>query len=264
MIALERGLAGLDDELLLRIVQRLFDHEPRAIAVLLMGSYAKGTADAASDLDLTAITSSEPQVGYRTWFADREPPLHVSAGALTPEAWLAAGDRPARWALGFPAINEAAYLWATDEARALLGETPSLHHPPAEPELEDFVEYALKARKRAAAGDELGMRWFAQQTASLAPLLLRPLNAERCVRDSRDALDAALALDVSPPHYRDDMVICLGLAEASAEQVRTAVVRLGKEMLAFLREHAPDIDPQPELRELLLAGTLERHLDSVE
>lgn len=200
MVKLERGISGLDEELALSILERLLDHEPQTIAVLLMGSYAKGTADAASDLDLTAITSSEPQVGYRTWFADREPPLHVSAGALTPEAWLSAGDRPARWALGFPAISEAVYLWATDEARALLRESPSLRHPPAEPELEDFVESALKARKRAQAGDELGLRWFAQQTASLAPLLLRPLNAERCVRDSRDALDAALALDVSPPH----------------------------------------------------------------
>ncbi|MEX1357690.1 MAG: nucleotidyltransferase domain-containing protein [Gaiellaceae bacterium] len=263
MIALERGIGGLDDELLLRVVERLLDHEPRTIAVLVTGSYAKGTADAASDLDLTAITP-EPSVGYRTWFADRQPPLHVSAGALTPEEWLAAGDRPARWALGFPAINEAVYLWATDEARAVLGESPSLRHPPVEPELEDFVEYAFKARKRANAGDELGLRWFAQKAASLAPVLLRPLNAERWVRDSRDALDAALALDVSPPHYRGDMVICLGLAKASAEQVRTAVVRLGKEMLAFLREHAPDVDRQPELRELLLAGTLERHLDSLE
>jgi hypothetical protein len=93
---------------------------------------------------------------------------------------------------------------------------------------------------------------------------VRPLNAERFVRDSRDALDAALALDVVPPHYADDMVICLGLAEASAAQVRTAVARLGKETLAFLREHAPDVDPQPGLRELLVTGTLERHLDSVE
>jgi len=62
-------------------VTRLRERESGAIAVLVGGSYAKGTADELSDLDLTAIV--EQDAGrYYTWFEEREgsAPLHISAG----------------------------------------------------------------------------------------------------------------------------------------------------------------------------------------
>jgi hypothetical protein len=70
-------------------VVRLRELEPSAIAVLVGGSYAKGTADELSDLDLTAIVDGDGG-RYRTWFQDRPGmrPLHVSAGVET-IAWLA-------------------------------------------------------------------------------------------------------------------------------------------------------------------------------
>src|SRR5215218_8312302 len=150
--------------------------------MLLTGSYAKGTAAVASDLDVVVVTPS-PRVAYRTWFEDQhtDTPLHVSAQATTVDAWLAKATTPARWSLGFPAINFAAYLWTDDETRERLGDDPSLRHPAAGPELEDFLDFVLKA-KRAAHHDELGLRWFAQGAASLAPTLLIPLNDERVVQ----------------------------------------------------------------------------------
>lgn len=65
MSRLERRIEGLDGALVRRVVEQLDTMEPEATAVLLTGSYAKGTAAEASDLDLTAITPS-PRVGYRT------------------------------------------------------------------------------------------------------------------------------------------------------------------------------------------------------
>jgi predicted nucleotidyltransferase len=62
---LERGIERLERALVRRVVEQLDTLEPVATAVLLTGSYAKGTAAEASDLDLTAITPS-PRVGYRT------------------------------------------------------------------------------------------------------------------------------------------------------------------------------------------------------
>jgi phosphoribosyl-AMP cyclohydrolase len=262
---LEHQVAGLDDALVARVVEQLLALEPEATAVLLTGSYAKGTAAVGSDLDLMAITSS-PRVGYRTWFEARssDAALHVSAGATTADAWLAKAATPARWSFGFPAINVASYLCTDDATRAQLGEDPSLHHPAADPELEDFLDFVLKAKRAASVGDELGLRWFAQGAAALAPTLLIPINDERIVSDRRDALDAALTLTLAPHHYTEDLAVCLGLTTASEGDVKTAVARLGSELLAFLRERAPGVDAKPEIARYLANGTLERHLGLIE
>jgi hypothetical protein len=264
VVGLERLIPGLERALVERVVERLTELEPEATALLLTGSYAKGTAGLASDLDLTAI-SPTPRVGYRTWFEERggDALLHVSVGATTAQAWLEREEAPARWSLGFPAVNDAQYLWSDEATKALLGADPSLVHPAAGPELEDFLEFALKARRSASMGDELGLRWFGHGAGSLAPALLIPLNDERIVRDRRDALDAALSVAFAPATYRADLEVCLGLSPVTTD-VKAAVSRLGRDLLAFLREHAPWVDPQPEVSRYLADGTLERHLDQTE
>jgi phosphoribosyl-AMP cyclohydrolase len=262
---LERGIEGLDGALVERVVGQLYALEPEATAVLLTGSYVTGTAVVASDLDLVAITPS-PRVAYRTWFEEQVgvPPLHISASATTADAWLAKATSPARWSFGFPAIAAAAYLCTDDQTRTKLGNHPSLRHPPAGPELEDFLDFVLKAKRAARTGDELGLRWFAHCAAALAPTLLLPSNQERIVRDRRDALDAALTLPVAPATYAADLPVCLGLTLASGGEMSAAVARLGSELLAFLRERTPNVDAQPELTRYLADGTLERHLGLIE
>jgi predicted nucleotidyltransferase len=66
-----------------------------ATAILLTGSYAKGTAVPGSDFDLVAVTP-KPCVPYRGWFEERDggPPLKVEA-----DSWEAKAASPARWAL---------------------------------------------------------------------------------------------------------------------------------------------------------------------
>ena len=228
---------------------------------MVTGSYAKGSADEDSDLDLRAATSGPVRVSYRMWAEARAGrPLHVSAGAKRIEEWIETRSRPAAWALGFPAVYDARYLWATDAARELLGD-PANRRPPAPPELEDFVEHTVKVRRAARLGDGAGARWYAQAGAVLAPGLLRSLNPERVVLDRRDALEAALTLPVVPDRYRDRMLVCLGVAPAPDAQVVEAMVGLARSLLVFLRERNPDVDPQPEIGLCLADGTLERWLE---
>jgi hypothetical protein len=243
-----------------RAAARLRELEPEATAILLTGSYAKGTAGVGSDFDLTAVTPA-PRAGYRTWFdAGLDPPLHVSAGALSAEAWRADGDEPAPWGLGFPAAVAALYLW---EDGAPLGPDPSLLHPARTPSLEDFLEFVVKAIKRGATGDEAGLRWFAHAAGREAPALLAPLNPRRVVTDRRDALDAALSLAHAPESYAADAAVCLGVRAADSATIAAVISRLGGSVLAFLRQHAPSVDPQPDLALSLADGTLERHLERV-
>ena len=122
----------------------------------------------------------------------------------------------------------------------------------------------LKAKRAATSNDGLGLRWFAQAAAALAPTLLIPINESRIVCDRRDALDAALTLAVAPANYAADLTTCLGLTSTSSGEVKAAVGRLGGDLLAFLREHAPDVDDQPEIARHLADGTLERHLGLIE
>jgi hypothetical protein len=253
---------GLDPELAERVVARIRMHEPSATAVLVAGSYAKGTAEAGSDLDLHVVTGAEPAARYRMWFEERagEKPLHVSLSCKSLSEWLAKRDEPQAWALGFPVEHVARWLWATDEARSALGEDASNMHPPGEPQLEDFVEYLLKIRRAARTGDGTIVRVYARQAALLAPALLRTLNDEIAVRDRREALAAALSFTVAPEHNRADLTIALGLVAADDDEVLPSILRLGRELLAFLRERAPDVDPQPDIARYLADGTLERHL----
>ena len=144
--------------------------------------------------------------------------------------------------------------------RARLGDPPSNRHPPAPPELEDFVEALTKVRRARDGSDPLGARWHAQTAAALAPGLLRRLNPERVVRDRREALDAALGLPVAPTGYAGDLAECLGLTAAADEEVAAAALRLGRGLLAFLREHDPDVDPQPGVAEALRDGSFQRQL----
>jgi Nucleotidyltransferase domain len=252
---------GLDPGLAARVVERIRELEPSTIAVIVFGSYAKGRADTDSDLDVHVVTGNEPASPYRMWFEERpgEKPLHVSPSVKSVPAWLAQRNKPQGWALGFAAEHVCRYLWATGSARARLGEDPSCVHPPAEPELEDFVSYLSKI-KRAAAGEDWPIaRVYAHQAALLAPGLLRTLNGEIAVRDRREAIAAALALEVAPEHYRADLTVSLGLVEASDDEVVQAALRLGRELLAFLRVRDPNADPQPDIARYLGDGTLERH-----
>lgn len=252
---------GLDAAVLERIVARLRELEPALVAVLVAGSYAKGTADESSDLDLDVVTADEPRSPYRMWFEERpeQKPLHVSPSVKSLAAWPAKRDQPQAWTLGFRAQYVVRYVWATDEARAALGE-PTQVHPPAEPELEDFVEYVQKLRRATARAESMHVRTYAHEAARLAPRLLRTLNEDVVVHDRREALEAALAFDVAPEHYRDDLVACLGIVAATDNDVEYAALRLARELLAFLRTRKPDVDPQPDIARYLADGTLERYL----
>ena len=49
-------IPGLEPELVERVVARLRELEPSTVAVLVTGSYAQGTADEDSDLDVNVLT----------------------------------------------------------------------------------------------------------------------------------------------------------------------------------------------------------------
>lgn len=255
------ALGDLPEELRSRVAARLRDVEPAAIGVLVTGSYAAGRATRQSDLDVTVLTAMPPLTHYRTWFEPRPgAPLHVSAGAMALDAWVEEGQTAADWALGFPTEEVAAWVWATEAARAVLGEPPTMRRPPASPELEDFLECATKVRRAANDADAFGARWHAHRLGCYAPRLLRPLNPERRVTTVRDALQASLDLTVAPAGYRADLALCLGLQPAADGEVTDAALHLAAGMLVFLREHRPDVDRQPDLPDYLADGTLERHL----
>lgn len=257
---------GLEHDVLRRVVQRVRTLEPLAVAIAVSGSYAKGTADERSDLDLQVATDGAPVAPYRMWFEERHGrrPLHVSPSAKSLNGWLAKRDEPQDWALGFPVEHVVRYVWATEAARAALGDPPGNLHPPAEPELEDFVESVAKVRRRASRGDAIGVRLHAREAAALAPGLLRALNPDVLVRDRREAVEAALSFARAPDHYRADLAVALGLVEATDDALLEATLRLARELLAFLREHHPAADPQPDLTRYLADGTLERHLGFLE
>jgi len=230
------------------------DEEPDAVGVFAFGSYAQGTAEPWSDLDLQIVTLAAPRVPFRTWFVGD---LHVSAGAKSTDELRRLRTVPADWSLGFAVEGPGAWLWSTAAAVAALGDPPGFRHPPGEPGLEDFVEWCAKALR---APDPLVLRVAAYGMGESAPVLLRGLNAPETVRNRVEAVRAALGLATVPDGWADDLAVLLALVPVDDARVRTAAGRVAGGVLALLRERAPRVDPQPELARYLADGTLERHL----
>ncbi len=235
-------------------MSRIREEEPDAVGVFAFGSYAQGTAEPWSDLDLQIVTLAAPRVLYRTWFVGD---LHVSAGAKSTDALRGLRAVPADWSLGFAVEGPGAWVWSTAAAVAAVGDPPGFRHPPGGPGLEDFVEWCAKALR---ASDPLVLRVAAHGMGETAPVLLHGLNAPQTVRNRVEAVRAALGLAVAPDGWADDLAALLAVVPADDAQVRAAAERLAGGVLALLRERAPGVDPQPELARYLADGTLERHL----
>jgi phosphoribosyl-AMP cyclohydrolase len=230
------------------------DDEADAVGIFAFGSYAQGTAERTSDLDLQVVTLAAPRVRYCTWFVGD---VHVSVGAKSTDELRRLRSVPADWSLGFAVEGPGVWVWSTGAAVAALGDPPGFSHPPGEPELEDFVEWCAKALR---ASDPVALRVAAFGMGESAPVLLRDLNAPLTVRNRVEAVRAALELEVAPDGWADDLAALLGLVTADDARVREAVERLARGVLVLLRERAPGVDPQPDIGGYLADGTLERHL----
>jgi phosphoribosyl-AMP cyclohydrolase len=255
----------MDEAFLNGCVAWLREVEPGTAAVVLMGSYARGEAGPFSDVDLEALTDGPPRVSYRSLFQELPDGrlIHITAGADDWREWLAPEEEPADWTFGFPVREEARLLWATEEMRERLG-NPTLLRPPAPLEVQDFIECFSKVRNAWWRSDELALRFAAQDLVQRAPGLLRRLNPEARVGTPYQALQAALALPVSPPGYREDFMICLGLSghATSAAEIHERATRLADGVLKLVQANAAlfAAEVEPELSRYLTDGTLARYL----
>ena len=256
------------EALFARWVGRLRREEPRAVAILCHGSYARGEAEAHSDLDLDVLIDGEPEVGYLSAFEELPDGrlLHATVAVKSLEEWLepfAEGAEAEEWSFFLAAREVARLLWATDEARAALEGRVSLELSRS-PQLQDLLECAAKVRNAAARGDELGLRFAAQGLALRCPALLAPLNSVPLVESPRTALQAALDMAIAPPGYRDAMLTCMGLSgqATTAEDVQSAALDLVAGILGLLREQAAQApEPfEPGLPQALADGRLLRLL----
>jgi hypothetical protein len=231
------------------------EEEPDAIGVFLFGSRVRGEAAPTSDVDLQAVTLAAPRIRYRTWFVGE---THVSVAATAAETLRRSQETPRAWAHGFAAESPGEWLWSTAAAVVAVGDPPTLRYPPAEPELEDFVEYAAKGFR---ARDSIRLRLAAQGLGRTAVPLLLDLNPQETVRTGAEAVAAARALRLVPERWSDDLPALLGLVEAPDADLAAAVERVAFGVLALLRERGSRAGAaQPDCGRYLHDGTFERHL----
>jgi len=258
------SVSDLEPGLVAGVVGSCRAREPGVAGILVHGSYATGRASGDSDLDLALFIAGEPSEHYRTWFEARggSAPLHVSARCdLTVDVWQAEREEPEDWALGLPVELPHTWLWLGDRRLAeVLGDHPLLSKPGKLPEIEDMVDAAVKMRRHARGGDELGARLEAQAAARFAAPTVCALNDPAPVTDPRSALAAVLALPIAPLGWRVDLPVAMGLAAAALDEIAEATVRLVTGTLRLARERNPGVDRQPEIEHYLSDGTFERLL----
>lgn len=259
----------MDIELLLSAwAGRLRQAEPRALAILCHGSYARATPEAHSDLDLMVLLGGAAAAGYRSVIEEQADGrlLHVTIATLSLEEWLDEGavSGPSEaWAFYLPARQVVRLLWAAPEVRARL-EGQRTRTLEAAPQLQDLLESLAKVRNAAARADQLGVRLAAQELARCCPALLALLSPPALVATSREALQTALELPVAPPGYRDDLLACLGLSgrATTAADIQEAALRLALGVVELLQVRPAGLAAlvEPGLPEALAAGLLRRLL----
>jgi phosphoribosyl-AMP cyclohydrolase len=256
------------DELLARWAERLRREEPRAVAILCHGSYARGAAEPHSDLDLDVLVDGEHGGAYRSAFEEQPDGrlLHATIATESLESWLEQFDPPAEseeWAFFLPARQVARLLWATPEAAARLAGRVTLALR-LTPQLQDLLEGAAKVRNALARGDELGLRLAAQDMAVRAPALLALLNPPAVADTRRAALQLALDMPNVPPGYRDALLDCLGLSgrATTARELHNAALQLATSIVAALAARPEVVAAlvEPGLPEALADGRLLRLL----
>lgn len=249
-------------------VARIRATEPRAIAVLCHGSYARAQPEPYSDLDLDILYDDDPPIWYRSAFdtmADGRT-LHVTIASYTLAGWLEQFESPEEseaWAFYLPARQMARLLWATPAAEAQLHDRLIVELA-GSPQLQDLLESAAKVQNAMLRQDELGLRLAAQDLGLRCPALVGLLNPPVLVDTRRDALQAALDMPNVPEGYRADLLCCLGLQgqATSMADVHAASVRLIFAILAMLRQHRDLLVDrvEPGLPEALDSGLLDAML----
>jgi hypothetical protein len=253
------------EEFIQRWVRRVRHEVPDAVAVFLVGSYARGDAGPHSDVDLDVLVADGPRNQWPTWLDVEEHRLVcVSVWIRDVATWLANQQEPQGWAFGLASVETVRLCWAADESWRARLERSQLAHPPGEPELDHLVGDLGKVANAWRRGDELGLRLAAQDLARSCPALLQPLNPPPPVGSRHAALLAALDFAVVPPGYHDDLLVCLGLAGrlTSAEEVHTAACRLATGVVELLQSHVARFTrllPEP-LAGSLADGSLRRYL----
>lgn len=253
------------EEFIERWVRRVRHEVPDGVAVFLVGSHARGDAGPHSDLDLDVLVAEGPRNEWPTWIHDQGPRLvSVSVWIRDVATWLASQHEPQDWAFGLPAVETVRLCWVADDSWRARLERSQLAHPPGEPELDHLVGDLGKVANAWHWGDELGLRLAAQDLARSCPSLLQPLNPHPAVGSRQAALLAALDFAVAPAGYRDDLLVCLGVAgrPTSAEEVHAAACRLATGVVELLESHADRFTPllpQP-LAASLTDGSLRRYV----
>lgn len=255
-----------DDQFITGCVQRLREQVPNVAAILLKGSHARGEQGPYSDIDFDVLVQREPFEQYLAWFEDvGEGHLcHVSVAVQDIVGWMAESRDPVSWSYGLPAAETTRLLWAADPMLHHQLDHPARHHPPEEPELEDFIEAWGKVRNAVLLDDERAVRLAAQKLGRYCPGLLRLLNPEVCPSHRREALRAALAFPVAPVGYREDLLRCLGFSadgttmtdlHDAARRLVYGTVHLMRGRADLFRGVLPD-----DLFGYLVNGTIDRYI----
>jgi phosphoribosyl-AMP cyclohydrolase len=258
------------EELIQRWVRRLRHEVPDGVAVFLGGSYVRGDAGPSSDVDFDVLVADGPRDEWPVWFDVEDARLvRVDVWIRDVARWLAAQEEPQGWAFGLRSADPLRLCWAADETWRARLDRSQLEHPAGPPELEHLLGDLGKAANAHSRGDELALRLAAQDLARSCPALLQPVNRDPrpTVGSRHAALLAALEVEVAPPGYRDDLLVCLGLAggPGSAEEVHAAACRLATGVVELLESHVDTFARllPPRLSASLTDGGLRRYTAQV-
>lgn len=247
-----------------RWVQRLRLEVPDAVAVFLVGSFARGDAGPHSDVDFDVLVADGPRDEAPASFdVDGGRLVYVSVWIRDVATWLDGQQEAQDWAFWLPSAEELRLCWVAEEWRGQLGRSQAAH-PAGEPELDHFVGELGKVANAYTRGDELGLRLAAQDLARSCPSLLQPVNPRPPVSSRRAAMLAVRDFDVVPTGCRDDVLVSLGLTgrPTSAEDVYAAARRLATGVVELLESHAGTFTrllPQ-QLGASLIDGSLRRYV----
>jgi hypothetical protein len=249
-------------------IERLRAEEPRALAILLQGSYARGEPGPYSDVDLRVVTADAPRTRDRGYLVEQDGRLvQYSVGSRPLAELLEAIANAEVWPWLQPHYRAVMPLWDPHGTLAVLRAAVEASRPGPRPylgglflELEAMVEEVAKVRNAEVGGDYVRASRAAREAAERAWRVLL-----RCVdpwplANQGEGVERMFRLGEEIPGYRANLTLCLGLTPdpRPLAALSRAAMDLADGVVAWLQERAGELPA--DARALIGDGQLARYL----
>lgn len=235
------------DRILVEIKKEILGQIEDVELIFVYGSYALGSMQRYSDIDLMVLTRTKPKKERIFRFVEHEGrkvllTIHFQRFSHA----LEEVKKPDKWIWVYMSYVHAKVLFdGNQNMEKIKGELEK--HKVSSKDFFKFVpeeasyllEYVGKLKNAYLERDELNIFFAARMIAEICYNILRPFNPVWKYTSERETYASFIKLENKPRHYVEDFKMCYGLTmkERPIHAIYRSAMRLARETTSFLRKN---------------------------